>query len=146
LAPVRPLCVGVWPELCGLYGVRTGTFEKENSKLSRVSDVKCMTQMHRAICSFANRIESEDSLAKELAPTLVSPWAGSLGCCWAGPVMCGHPPSPRAGLVGLLGQSGYRWPFFISKSFSNLLRQQTSKINIQCCRSPKIMKPILLAS
>jgi hypothetical protein len=57
-----------------------------------------MTQMNRAICSFANRIESEDSLAKEPTPTLVSPWAGSLGYCWAGLVMCGHPPPTRASL------------------------------------------------
>jgi hypothetical protein len=114
---VRLLCVGVWPELCGLCGVRPETFQKKNSKLSRVSDVKCLSQMNRAICSFANRIESEDSLAKERAPTLVSPWARSLGCCWAGLVMCGHPPSPVRASLGCWASLVTAGPFSFLSTF-----------------------------
>jgi hypothetical protein len=61
-----------------------------------------------------------------------------LACCACGCL--------RAGRIGSVGQIGCRRPFSFSKAFSNLVSKLNCKFNIKICRSPKIMKLILLGS
>jgi hypothetical protein len=62
----------------------------------------------------------------------------ALGRCWAGWL---HAQLLLHGLLGHVVAAGL-FPF--SKMFSNLVSAATCKFKKELCRSPKILKPILL--